>query len=103
MIAVENWSGLGEKLQSMVSDVMEWTNCLEKAVNVVARLLKGLFSSDTARFKEPLTAVDIKVAYKVLFIASMGPTRSALESGKLESLRPVVKGGVIYARSRCDR
>ena len=104
MLAVESQTGLlGDKLQSMVSEVMDRTNCLEKAVNVVARLCKGLFSSDTGRFKEPLTAVDIKVANKVLFIASMGPTRAALESGKLDSLRPVVRGGVIYARSRCDK
>ena len=38
----------------------------------------------------------------VLFIASMGPTQVALDTGKLESLRPVVSKGIIYARTRCE-
>ena len=70
---------------------------------MVARLLKGLFSMDKERIRESLTAQDVEVAYKVLLIVSMGPTLAAMESGKLDSLRPVVRGNIVFARSRCDR
>ena len=31
----------------------------------------------------------------------MEPTKTALEHGKMDSLRPIVRGGIVYARSRC--
>ena len=39
----------------------------------------------------------------VLFAASLGPTLTDMELGKLDSLRPVVCNGIVYARSRCDK
>ena len=53
--------------------------------------------------REHLSVDDIKAAEKVLYVASMGPTLAAMEAGKLESLRPVVRGGIVFARSRCDK
>ena len=87
----------------MILQVMRRSNCLSKVINVVARILKCLFHMDTEMIKEPLTVQDMKTAERILFVASMGPTLAAMEAGKLESLRPVVRGGIVYARSRCDK
>ena len=100
---VESWQCiLGPRLSSLVNQVMVKSNCLSKVTNVVARLLKCLFCKDVDKIRESLTVDDIQVASQVLFIVSMGPSFVALENGKLESLRPVVQRGIVYARSRCD-
>ena len=69
---------------------------------MVARLLKSLFCKNVEKIRESPTVAYIQAAGHVLFIASMGPSFVALESGKLESLRPIVQLGIIYASSRCD-
>ena len=103
-LSTEPWScALGPKLENMILQVMRRSNCLSKVINVVARILKCLFHMDTEMIKEPLTVQDMKTAERILFVASMGPTLAAMEAGKLESLRPVVRGGIVYARSRCDK
>ena len=82
---------------------MERSNSYGKTVNVTARLLRCLFSSDKERISEPITAQDVQVARLVQFIVSMGPTMQAWSEGKLDSLRPYEKLGVVYARVRCEK
>ena len=94
---------LGPELTRLASKVMNSTYSLSKATNVMARLLQASFRGDRERIQEPLTVPDIKVAADVLFAASMGPTLVALEAGKLDSLRPIVRNNIVYARSRCDK
>ena len=103
-VGTEAWRcALGPKLEKLVRQVMERSNCLSKVTNVVARILKCLFSTDREKIKESLSVRDIEAAARALFIASMGPTIAAMEAGKLESLRPIIRGGIVYARSRCDK
>ena len=46
-VSVDGWEGvLGPKLMLMIAQVMDRSNCLEKVINVTARLLKCLFSFD---------------------------------------------------------
>ena len=46
-VTIDGWYGiLGPKLTLMITQIMDRSNCLEKVVNVTARLLKCLFSSD---------------------------------------------------------
>ena len=96
-------SPLGPQLTALSLQVMERTNCLSKAINVMARLLKCLFRRDRTAIEEPLTVNDITAATHVLFIASMGPSLAALSDGKLDSLRPIIVRGIVYARGRCDK
>ena len=96
-------SYLGPRLTQLAHQVMDRLNVLSKVVNVMlVKLLKGIFSGDTERIKEPLSVEDIQVGNKTLFAASMGPTIAAMESGKLDSFRPFISHRIIYARSRCD-
>ena len=93
---------LGSKLTDIAAQVMMRSNCLSKVVNVMARLLKCFFGMDRSKIEEELTVTDIKAASMVLFIASMEPTLIAFEAGKLDSLRPIVDKGIVYARGRCE-
>ena len=97
---VKTWQcSLGPKLSNLIEQVMLRSNCLSKVTNVTARLLKCLFGMDRSLVQKPLTVEDIDVARKVLFIVSMGPSLAAMDTGKLDSLRPVVIKGIVYARS----
>ena len=69
---------LGAKFWQLMSQVMDRSNCLDKVVNVTARLLKCLFGSDRNIIKEPLQVRDISAANHILFTASMGPTLVSL-------------------------
>ena len=71
--------------------------------DVLARLLKGIFSSDTEWIKEPLSVEKIQVGNKTLLAASIGPTIAAMEYGKLDSLRLFISHGITYARCRCAK
>ena len=94
-------SYLGSRLTQLAYQVMDRLNVLSKVVNVMlVKLLKGIFSGDTERIKEPLSVEDIQVGNKTLFAASMGPTIAAMESGKLDSFRPFISHRIIYAQSR---
>ena len=97
------WNSLlGKDLDRIITQIMERSNCLMKTSNVTARILKCLFSLDRTRIEEPLTAKDILVARTAQFMVSMGPTLVALENGKLDSLRPYSKGGIVYMRGRIE-
>ena len=103
LMACGEWqSGLGLKLEKIVTEVMLRSNCYSKTVNVTARLIKCLFSGNSDLIKEPLTVRDIQVARLVQFVASMGPTVSAWNAGKLDSLRPYMSRGIVYLSGRCD-
>ena len=78
------------------------SNCLEKTVNVTARIIKALFDGCRDKITEPLNVDDITVARKMQFIVSMGPTVQAMSKGELDPLRPIMETGIIYMRSRCD-
>ena len=52
--------------------------------------------------RDALSVQDLNVAQLTQFMVSMGPTVAAWLSGKLDSLRPFERKGIIYIRSRCD-
>ena len=96
-------SVIGPSLEDLANQVMSRSNCLAKVISVMSRLLKCLFSFDRNRIREVPTVEDLKTANLVLFAASMGPSIVAWENGRLDSLRPYLKGGILYARGRCDK
>ena len=78
------------------------SNCLSKTINVTARVLKAIFNGMRQSITEPITVQDVAVAAKAQFIVSMRPTLEAMDTGKLESLRPYVKSGIVFMRGRCE-
>ena len=92
--------GLGPKITDMVLHVMRMSNCYSKTVSITARLMKGIFSQDRSKITECLTVRDLKMARRVQFMVSMGPTFKAVEEGKLDALRPIIVGGIAYVRGR---
>ena len=100
---LEPWSSpLGPRLTSIVKLVMERSNCLTKTTHVTARLLKCYLGFASEKIREPLAVEDITVAKKIQLIVSMELTFTELVKGNLESLRPIVEQGIVYARTRCD-
>ena len=74
----KSWhSYLGKKLDDIVTQIMEVSNCYEKTTNVTARVLKGIFSLDREKMRENLTVEDIQIARIAQFMVSMGPTMAA--------------------------
>ena len=84
----------------IIEEVMWKSNLWSKTVNVTARILKALFLMDRGMISNSLSVDDIYVAKKIQFAVSMPLTFDALESGKLDSLRPFVKHGIVYTRGR---
>ena len=82
---------LDSSLAKMVTSIMKRTNCMRKAVNSTARLLRILIyrlgKEDKNVVAKPLTTDEITRAKKLLYSLSMGPTCSAIEKGNLTSLR----------------
>ena len=100
---VEPWvSCLGEKISSIVMEVMLRSNNLAKTTHVTARILKAIFNGDRLKIEEPLTVRDIEAARKAQFIVSMELTLQAMDRGELLPLRPVYEKGIVYVRGRCD-
>ena len=93
--------GLGSRISSLVEKAMLKSNCYAKTVCVTARILKGVFTMDREKIREPLTVEDIAVARRAQFMVSMQPTLEAMEKNELEPLRPIMLGGIIYMRTRC--
>ena len=98
------WSSrLRHKLTTLVLQVTARSNCYPKTVHVTARLLKCIFDQNRDRIAEGLTVRDIQLAKVVQFMVSMEPTMKSLNDGKLDSLRPLVSGGIAYVRGRCEK
>ena len=47
--------------------------------------------------------LDIRTVERILYVVSVGPTFTAMDTGELESMRPVVRSGIVYARSQYDK
>ena len=87
----------------MLEQVMEKSWNLQKVTGIAARLLKVVITRNTDKIRDPLTPNDLDFASWMLFAYSMSPTEAAMTKGSLTSLRPFVKGGVIYTRGRVGR
>ena len=61
-----------------------------------------MFNRDRDLITELLTMEDVKFASLALFAVSMGPTVAAWEKGDLDTLRPFLRNGVVYARGCAD-
>ena len=94
---------LGERLHHVITYIMDLSNCYSKTVHVTARVLMCYFDKSVDRIREPVTVLEIKAARKIQFIASMELTVKALSEGHLDPLRPVIDGGIVYVRGRCDK
>ena len=86
-----------------VDEVLLRTNSLEKAVNVVARLLKAHVLKDRSRIVDNPTAQELELAKHIILASSMGPTQEAVEQGKLTSLRPLHLNAVYYLQTRAGQ
>ena len=91
------------RLSLFATTIMERTNNLDKAVNVLARITKAHITHDKSKIADPLSPGAIDIAYKILFAASMGPTRSNYQKGKLASLKIFSLGSILYMEGRVGR
>ena len=104
LVAMGDWECLlGKELSQLVVSVMHRSNSYVKTVHVTARLLKAQFDQDRSKIQEALTVRDIKLGKLVQFMVSMYLSFKAMSEGKLDSLRPVVEYGIVYARGRCEK
>ena len=88
-------------LRSILKTVMERTNNLDKAIGVVARLMRVHCQKDRSAVVQNPSGQEREAARKLLIWASMGPTRDAYQAGKLQSLGISVQGGVYVMSGRC--
>ena len=88
------------KFVRIVEDIMLRSNSWSKTTHVTARIIKALFSRDRSAIEDDLDVVDIKVARLIQFAVAMPPTIEALNAGKLTSLRPFLRHGIVYTRGR---
>ena len=100
-VNVSSQSGMDySKFVRIVEDIMLRSNSWSKTTHVTARIIKALFSRDRSAIEDDLDVVDIKVARLIQFAVAMPPTIEALNAGKLTSLRPFLRHGIVYTRGR---
>ena len=91
------------KLKDVVESVMDRTNVLDKAIGVVARLLRAHFSHDRAAICVNPSNQDREAALALMFRVSMQPSIESLKAGKLINLGAEVRGGLVVMTGRCSR
>ena len=74
---------------------MPRSNIFSKAVGVMAWITRAVVLKDRSHIKKTTSPAELVLAKKILMLASMLPTYSALEKGDLTAFRPVTRGGLV--------
>ena len=87
-------------LQTWLEERMKSHLDIEKVIGIVCRCLKGAAEKDEQAIRQSPTANEREAVKRLLLLSSMGETGKLWMQGKLESLNPKARGGILYKSGR---
>ena len=99
---IENYFGPSDpSLTEWIQQTCQRSLNLKIIKSVLIRCLKARGQPNYAAvLRENPNAIEMEIAHKLILMAHMEPTAQAWKKGKLSSLNPVCKKGIIYTQGR---